>query len=120
MPERPEIVAAYELLVASQQKEIAFLRCELERRTDAIRGLDALVREVLRRLPQSPPNARTSSPDSSRPSFAPSPGMVDSRCSRGDSDAMEIGPPPWRRPPPATPSEETWWQRWWSRLIGGK
>jgi hypothetical protein len=53
-PDPTPLVAVYESLVASQREEIAFLRRELETRTDELQRRDVLLREALTRFPQLP------------------------------------------------------------------
>jgi excisionase family DNA binding protein len=64
-------IAVYERLVESQREEIAFLRSELETRTDELQRRDVLLREALGRIPQLTAGETARSPDTGPLDSAP-------------------------------------------------
>jgi hypothetical protein len=98
-PGAAAVVAVYEQLVAAQREEIAFLRSELEARTDELQRRDVLLREALGRIPAlaAGDDAR-SSPTGSVENAAPGPAgeAVSGPESDRDPHHDAIGPPAWR------------------------
>jgi hypothetical protein len=115
------LVAVYETLVASQREEIAFLRRELETRTDELQRRDVLLREALGRIPQLGAGEHRDRADDgvSQPSNdegarlgANGDARLAAPAGQGGAIAPEQGPEPSTGSAPQKPARRAWWRFW--------
>ena len=105
--------------ITALRDEVAFLRRELETRTDELQRRDVLLREALERIPQLPANVAPPSQAAPAAHHAPDDDDEDDLVLTADrplrGPSAPIGPPAWRTSERVEAERLPWWRRWWER-----